>query len=97
MAQDRKKLRAVVNALMNSGFYKVWRISWAAEEVLVSQERLRCMKLVCYECFGRILHHNGLQTPSVLSACLTLQTAGAVSAPFSVSSEPSVAQREHFP
>jgi hypothetical protein len=27
MAQDRKKLRAVVNALMNSGFYKVWRIS----------------------------------------------------------------------
>ena len=44
VAQDRNRCRALVNAVMNYGFHKIRRISWLAENWLVSLEILCFME-----------------------------------------------------
>jgi hypothetical protein len=46
MAQDRDRCWAVVNAVMNFWFRKMRGISWLADDLLSSQERLYSMELV---------------------------------------------------
>jgi len=46
--EDRDKWPARVNALTNSGFHKMWYVSWPAKELVASRLELHSMQLASY-------------------------------------------------
>jgi hypothetical protein len=48
VAVDGDRRRAVMNAVMNLRFHKMWGICWLAEDLLASQDGLCSMEIVSY-------------------------------------------------